>query len=525
MVLRKPYAFLIKNFKKINFVLFLLFAYLLVRTINYSSFIKEYLSLGFYNPSILSVHSFMSLSFYLIVLLVIVLSLFSLVLLANKQRPYIAYIINIISVVYIMFAFYMGVNYFSNLGDSVINLQAIYLVRDLLNIAIVIEVVQSAFLFIRGIGLDLKKFGFAEDKEFLELSKADSEEFEVALEIDRTDLIRRFKTTYRHFNYFVREHKIIFSIISVVLVFTFGLAVYYNVYVLNRVYKMNEKFQSGAYNLKVNRAYTSNLDYRGEVIGEDTKNYIIVNFDVENITQEKIIMNIDRFTIINNENTYSPNKRQRTKFEDLGNFYDSQTLSPNVNTNFNLLFEVDKDFAKSDYALYYLEVSSNGKTKLRKIKISAKDITASEFVGGSKFSEPLKVNLMDDKSGSFSIIDYQIDNTFKYYFEQCRDQYCRVISRNLNANSLARNKHLMMVTFDSKDFSNVKMNDILVNYGKIIYIIDGKEYQSTSKEVISGDWRGNVVYMLVPEEMKTASEIKFLITLRENQYEYYLKES
>ena len=44
MIFRKPYAFLIKNFRKIHVVLLILCGFILYKTIQLSEFIKEFIT-------------------------------------------------------------------------------------------------------------------------------------------------------------------------------------------------------------------------------------------------------------------------------------------------------------------------------------------------------------------------------------------------------------------------------------------------------------------------------------------------
>ena len=49
MIIRKPYAFLIKNFKKIHIFLLILSLYVLYQIINVSVFVNEFMRLGTYD--------------------------------------------------------------------------------------------------------------------------------------------------------------------------------------------------------------------------------------------------------------------------------------------------------------------------------------------------------------------------------------------------------------------------------------------------------------------------------------------
>ena len=63
-------------------------------------------------------------------------------------------------------------------------------------------------LFIRITGLDLNKFGFKNDKEFLELEQADREEFEVSVNIDKDAFKRGYKKVLRLIRYFYDKGKV-----------------------------------------------------------------------------------------------------------------------------------------------------------------------------------------------------------------------------------------------------------------------------------------------------------------------------
>ena len=79
MVFRKPYAFLIKNFKKIHIFIFLLCIFIYLKVNSMTSFIKDYIQFGTYSASLESFSSKTGIFFYLAVLLVIVSSVLLLV--------------------------------------------------------------------------------------------------------------------------------------------------------------------------------------------------------------------------------------------------------------------------------------------------------------------------------------------------------------------------------------------------------------------------------------------------------------
>ena len=65
MIFRKPYAFLIKNFRKIHIVLLLLASFIYYKTIQLNSFVSEFLEYLSYDPYLEPITQYTSLLFYL----------------------------------------------------------------------------------------------------------------------------------------------------------------------------------------------------------------------------------------------------------------------------------------------------------------------------------------------------------------------------------------------------------------------------------------------------------------------------
>ena len=62
-------------------------------------------------------------------------------------------------------------------------------------------------LIIRILGLDLNKFDFKSDAEFLELSEDDRDEMEINIDIDKASFKRFFARLKRNTTYYYIEHK------------------------------------------------------------------------------------------------------------------------------------------------------------------------------------------------------------------------------------------------------------------------------------------------------------------------------
>ena len=64
MVFRKPYAFLIKNFKKIHLLLLLLWVYIYYKMYILKGFVSEFITFGTYNKNLEGISTKITIPFY-----------------------------------------------------------------------------------------------------------------------------------------------------------------------------------------------------------------------------------------------------------------------------------------------------------------------------------------------------------------------------------------------------------------------------------------------------------------------------
>ena len=93
MIFRKPYAFLIKNFKKIHLVLIFLCAYIFYKHLQVYNFVKEYVDLEAYSAFLEPIDDYTNLLSYLSILLVIAIAVLLLITLRRKEKPWKLYIV------------------------------------------------------------------------------------------------------------------------------------------------------------------------------------------------------------------------------------------------------------------------------------------------------------------------------------------------------------------------------------------------------------------------------------------------
>ena len=189
MVFRKPYAFLIKNFKKIHILMLILWGFVYYKIYNLRSFVKEFVSFGTYNENLEGISTKVTASLFVAAIFLILISIALLFLLRHKKKPWKLYLVIIVEYILMIYDCASLTSFFNSYtNDNLIS--EVFIYRDILNIVNIVQYFVLIILLMRITGLDLKKFSFNTDQEFLELSSQDREEFEVNIEIDKHSFIR-----------------------------------------------------------------------------------------------------------------------------------------------------------------------------------------------------------------------------------------------------------------------------------------------------------------------------------------------
>ena len=216
MIIRKPYAFLIKHFRRIHIFMLVLSVYIYYKCMQTRSFVSEFLELRSYDPYYEPIIRYASVLSLLVLIGLVVLSFTLVVLLRHKKKPWKLYVIPLVSYAFLFIAFVLTISLFSGYNDTS-GTTGIRAVGDLLFIGTLPQYVIIIILLMRIFGLDLNKFDFKSDKEFLELSNEDREEIEISVNIDKESFRRTFKRLKRNLGYFYQEHRLLVNTVASVL--------------------------------------------------------------------------------------------------------------------------------------------------------------------------------------------------------------------------------------------------------------------------------------------------------------------
>ena len=518
MIIRKPYAFLIKHFRKIHIFLLLLCGYVYYKNMQTRSFVSEFLQLESYDAYYEPITNYASVLAIIFLIIIIGLSITLIILLRHKKKPWKLYIIPALSYLFLLVVFFLTISYFSSYREGS-GTTVIRALNDLLFMATIPQYVIIVILLIRIFGIDLNKFDFKSDQEYLDLSAEDREEMEININVDKESFKRTFKRLKRNIGYVYQEHKLIFHVITVILVVASVASIYNYVFIVHRSYREGDTFQSSGYSITVHHSYFTNRNYSGEVIS-NSSNFVILDLTIQNNLSQREV-NFNRFHIMNGTENYSQTYRTyQLEFQDLGQTYDKLTLNNGQSQRLIMVYRVDKDLDPSKFVLYYQELDNN-RPYLRKIRLDVEDLSKIEEQDEKVLQEEEVITLGEEEV-PFTIEEYRITNQITYNSRVCSSSSnCYSRANVMQSNS---DKLFLEIFFSSDYFTGKDFVDFSMEYGKIDYIDNkGEQHELSIVDAVNRSYDGNYMYLEVPTSLQDASEIRLVYTVRNKEYTYKLK--
>lgn len=516
MIIRKPYAFLIKNFKKIHIVLLLLSLFIAYKLFDIAAFVGEFMSFGVYDAYSNPVSNHISFFTLIALLLLVVGTVALLMLLRYKKKPWKIYLVPLVEYLVLFFVLRMIKSFFVGYNND-IETTDLRMSRDLLMLFLVAQLPAIGIYVMRVFGLDIQKFNFNSDQEFLELSEADREEIEISINVDKNSFKRLYRRLIRNINYFYLEHKGICRIAVVIVVAIVGFNSYKILFVKNRSYSEGQIYGANGYSIIINNSYFTNKDFNGNVISSKS-NFVILDLTLKNHASPRKV-NVENFHIKNGNTDYVTTRNTYSKeFSDLGETYDSVSeLKRDEELNLIIVYKVDKSLNKDKFVLYYQEL--NNDETLRKIKLNVKDLRSIEEVPTLKLGDEMDIDIYKYKD-NVSFDYYEIVDSTEYVTRNCNVSGCTIEANEFLADETFK---IMRIEFASSEFDAKNMIDILVKYGKIVYKDSGGKTRTLKYEnPIKSKYYGKTIFMKVPNDLAEATDVEFVFTMRNKKYSYKL---
>lgn len=525
MILKKPYAFLIKYFKVIHIIILLLLLYINSYYSKISTFFKNYSSTHFYDTNIAREY----LPMFVFIAVIVILGLFSILyyLMHNKKKPTRLYVFSIIYYFIVLVSMFIIYDKINTLFDVTIEQRTSRLYQDIYFILKIPSYYFIVMYLIRGIGFDIKKFNFKKDLEELEIKAEDNEEFEFVLGKDTYIYKRKIHRFFRELVYFYKENRFIVNIVLMVIGGILLSFVLINISISIHKYHVGSSISATNFTYKLNNAYITSYDYKNEVINVNKK-YVLVDITITNMGSN--VLKAENIYLSYNNGKQSTLKTSLSNaFSDMGTVYKGDII-PNEPTSLILVYEVPANIRiyNTKLMVYTKSVVKNDKTeyvyKEYKFNLVKLDKNKSE----ESISLNSVYNFGSSLYGSTNIMitDINIMDKYEYTYEKCNsEEVCQTLTDVIVPENKGMKKLLVVdynVNLDSNSLIARSLNNnvtsILNKFSRLSYMKNDKltELQIYGK---SNDRVENKIFYEIPNDVGFDNENKsFIIDTREFRY-------
>lgn len=518
MIVRKPYAFLIKNFRLIHFFILIFSSYVLYKSNRLFVFFSNYAS----TRQIFSTNNatiYIPLLVFIFSILIVLFSIVIYILLREKDKPKLFYIFIIIF--YILFMIFAVV---SSMTITEIELEGIdpqrsRIIRDISLVFYLLQIVFCVFTLIRTLGFDIKKFHFGEDLQSLQIEVTDDEEIEIVSGINTDKLLRQKEMKKEELKAFYLENKgIIISILFLLIVVIPGIFIIKNTRE-NKRYNENEIVQLNNINLKILKSYTTKYDFKGKKLLKGNNSYLIVKFNLTNFSNKEIGINLTNLRLETDNNVYSANTTNYESFIDLGVGYYEQKLKGNESKDFIAVFIINDSEVINKLIVRY---ASNITYTNKQVNATYKRIIITP-IQLNKLSDGIKVSLNENmnfnnsmlKDTNFTISAYGIKDKYTY-------KYNNIEKYIINDNGLVLKIDYKLELDDEINYIQ-DVSELISKYATLIYTYNNKEYKIDIVDITPSGNSEKSIFLSVDENMKEATNIKFIFNVRNMEYTYIIK--
>ena len=526
MILRKPYAILIKNFRRIHILLSIMIFYLLYKTSSINTFLSKYIL----NPSTLVdpsiTNSLNHITIYIVPIFIILGSILIFVLLSVKKKPITFYLFNIVTFIASLVIYtYVG-SILTTLEIRLVDIRDLKLAQDFIRSLLVIQTISALITIIRATGFNVKKFDFSRELKELEIEDSDREEFEVNIEIEEGKFKRNWNRFKRYTRYVFLENKWFLFVFSLIFTSCIILFLILNVTVFNKVYKKGEYVTASDLMFKVNEIYITNLDYKGREISNQYS-YVVANISIRNIMPKKFSLEPSKFYLKIGNHFFYPKEEFSKYLFDFGTVYKKTELKSEFK-DYSFIFEIPKGFSKSKKIFTYLDSND----KVYKLPTKMNNIDKVNVNINQKLNDVVSLEKTPFLSSKIHIKNVKIQDMFQAKYSFCLDQKCidsyEYILPDYKDNY---DKGIIKIEGSLELDSKANMTDIydiytfIKSFGRLKYTVDGteKEIYLNYNQIKPSKFKDSATYIEVPIEVINAEKITLILYIRGNSYQYSIK--
>lgn len=423
MILKKPYAFLIKHFRLIHLIIAIPLIYILVKSHGLYAFLNDYVKSGYSFQTGSDVSSLYITGLTLFSIIIIITALLAIYfLLKYKEKPVKWYISMITYYIGLFIVLFWLSGVISSMSETILSSKSVRLYRDISLLICLPQYIFIAFTLIRAIGFNLKSMNFQSDLKEMQITSADNEEVEVGFELDGYKTKRFFRRLKREFSYYLVENKFIITCIVIIAIFT-GIAIYYfsqETYI--KTYNLNESFEHSGFSVKVIDSIITDLDYNGNVL-KNEESFLLVKVNLTNNYYKNKVLDYNNFIITINDKILRPTLDQSDYFVDYASPYHGEKIKSGSNRDYVLAYRLSKKDIKKSYTLKVLnEYHSEGNvvvSNYSKIDLEPINIHEISDVANYRINDKIIFNNSNIGETILTISNAEVTRNYTYNYEYC----------------------------------------------------------------------------------------------------------
>ena len=534
MILKKPYALLIKNFRKIHILLTILSVFIVIETGKIVSFFRDY-TLNNYSVTVTDnlVSSTINPWIYVLILATIGILIAIYILLKNKKKPTKMYFFTILYYVILLVFILIAAFLIASLSKGLWSTANARTYRDFANLIYYPGFVFPLLLGLRGLGFNVKQFNFKSDLKEMEITEKDSEEIELNLNFQTYKAERTIRRFIREFKYYYLENKRVFYIVAGVLVLVFGFFIYKNAEKLKYTYKENKSFVYNNLSINVLESIITDLDLQGNIIDKD-KYYVVIKFDVKNNSNHDMRIDYDNFKLYYGTKYVYPKLSVGNSFLDFGDPYMNDVLPSGASRTYIMPYEIDKKYKNRNFKIVlYIGTSTKSQDFLAKtatIKLKPIEYTNVENVRTANLNEVVSFSSSSLKNSSLNIKSMLITNRYEYKYDcgykenmyECTDVIVADASY-LNRSALIVMDYDLVLDKEVAAYQNINDASSFVDYFMELEYRVGKTTKRVKVKYANPPRDIDKLIIQTDGNIVNASSIRLLVTIRNRSYTIKLK--
>lgn len=534
MILKKPYAFLIKNFRIIHIILTGLIIYITYKGGALVTFFSDFVK-NDYGVTVTSnlAKSYVGWFLGITIVLVIVFLIAIYVLLRTKKKPSKFYLFSIIY--YIILLIGVIVSYFliASLSTGLWTTTAARMYRDLSRIIYYPQFIILIIIAIRALGFNVKQFNFKSDLRELEITEADSEEIELNLNFDNYKFKRTIRRFIREFKYYVKENKMVIIAIGIALVLILGYLGYKNYEKTNYNYKENESFISDNLSFKITGSMVTNLDQNGNILYKD-KYFVVIRFEVTNNSRYDLELDYNNFKLYYDDNFVYPSLDLGTYFKDFGDPYEGYIIKTRDSTSYIMPYMIDEKYKNKDFYIELYLGAANKKNdfvaKTARIKLSPAILDNVETIRNAQLNEVVSLSSTALNDSTIAINSAILTNRYEYNYQNCYKEECRTYTDVVVADNTYQQRQGLIVmdyslSLDKTTSAYKNINNIssfASSFMQVEYKM-GNDIKRVKAIYATPQKLKNKLILQTDGSVLSAEEVYLIITIRNRSYSIKLR--